>query len=64
MKKHYSTPKLTTHGSVEAITQFFGNDKTKNDFLFFPGTNTQVTDANGNVVIGRGSSDSDMHPRA
>jgi len=36
MKKVYSQPQLTTHGNVEAITQFGGNSS-RNDVLFFSG---------------------------
>ena len=39
MKKKYTKPTLTTHGTVESITQILGN-KSDKDFLFF----------NGNVV--------------
>ncbi|AFZ00990.1 lasso peptide [Calothrix sp. PCC 6303] len=42
MKKNYNAPVLTVHGSVEAITQMFGNSKTRNDFLFFPAAGTSI----------------------
>jgi hypothetical protein len=38
MKKTYNAPKLTNHGSVETITQMFGNTSQK-DFLFFSAGN-------------------------
>jgi hypothetical protein len=57
MKKQYSAPILTTHGSVEGITQMLGNTD-KNDFLFFPGTSTPVTNpGTGTPITGDGSID-------
>ncbi|NWF57752.1 MAG: lasso peptide [Fischerella sp.] len=55
MKKTYSTPILTTHGSVEAITQMFGTSK-REDFLFFSGN---ASSPNGTVSLtgGTGSVD-------
>ncbi|OKH32521.1 hypothetical protein NIES2101_40595 [Calothrix sp. HK-06] len=49
MKKQYESPTLTVHGSVQEITQFFGNSTTVKDFLFFAGTNTQVNSNNANT---------------
>lgn len=57
MKKQYSAPKLTTHGSVEAITQQIGLTD-QNDFLFFPGQSDPATNpSTGNPITGDGSVD-------
>ncbi|MER3490962.1 MAG: putative RiPP precursor [Mastigocladus sp. ERB_26_2] len=62
MKKTYSTPMLIAHGSVEDITQAFGN-KQLTDFLFFNGSNipdTDGTDDGGTPA--QGSIDGIIHP--
>jgi len=41
MKKQYHVPTLTVHGSVESITQMFGNSSRK-DFLFFSGGSVSI----------------------
>jgi len=56
MKKQYSTPNLTTHGSVEEITQLFG-DSGNADFLFFNGN---PASANGQPISSHGSIDGDL----
>ncbi|MEI2581629.1 lasso peptide [Scytonema sp. PRP1] len=61
MKKTYNAPKLTNHGSVEAITQLFGPGSRK-DFLIFTGNPNGV--APGTVVSGTtGSTDADIVPQ-
>lgn len=57
MKKQYSIPTLTNLGSVESITEFFG-DKGKTDFLFFNGSQLS---SNGQPVTSRGSIDGDLN---
>ncbi|MGI8500660.1 MAG: lasso peptide [Hassallia sp.] len=56
MKKQYSIPTLTNHGSVEAITEFFG-DNGRTDFLFFNGSQTSNADG---PITSRGSIDGDL----
>jgi hypothetical protein len=58
MKKQYNSPTLIVHGNVEEITQFFGNSTTVKDFLFFAGTNTQVSLNNANTF---GSVDGELN---
>lgn len=61
MKKTYNAPKLTNHGSVEAITQLYGPGS-RRDFLFFTGNPNGV--APGTVVSGTtGSTDADIVPQ-
>ncbi|MBW4446579.1 MAG: lasso peptide [Spirirestis rafaelensis WJT71-NPBG6] len=66
MKQTYSTPILTTHGNVGAITQAFGN-KALTDFVFFNGAQIPDTDGiNGNNhdgINGNGSVDGIIIPR-
>jgi hypothetical protein len=61
MKKQYTVPKLTSHGNVEAITEFFGQSD-KNDFLFFSGSSSPAT-SNGVTVTGDGSIDGVIIPK-
>ena len=61
MKKTYNAPKLTNHGSVEAITQLFGSGSRK-DFIFFSGNPNNV--APGTVVTATyGSQDGVVVPK-
>ncbi|MBW4446578.1 MAG: lasso peptide [Spirirestis rafaelensis WJT71-NPBG6] len=60
MKKQYSTPNLTTHGSVEAITEFTGQTD-RNDFLFFNAGSSPIT-AGGSPITGNGSVDGVLTP--
>lgn len=52
MKKSYTTPKLTIHGTVDEITQAFGSSQT-NDTIYF-----------GNSIFGthNGSQDGTIVP--
>lgn len=47
MKKVYSQPQLTTHGNVEAITQF-GGVSSRQDVLVFTGTPIAIDPISGN----------------
>jgi hypothetical protein len=54
--KTYTTPQLTAHGNVEAITQAFGS-KTTADKVFIGGSN--VT----SVITAQGSTDGIIVPK-
>jgi hypothetical protein len=54
--KTYSTPQLTVHGNVEAITQAFGS-KTTADKVFIGGSN--VT----GLIVSQGSVDGIIVPK-
>ncbi|AKG20939.1 lasso peptide [Calothrix sp. 336/3] len=59
MKKVYSQPLMTNHGSVEEMTKFFDPSPSSTDFIFFPGDNAadgqlsgRSGDANGTCTNG------------
>ncbi len=58
MKKLYNQPKLTTHGSVEAITQWSGR-RDLNDWAIFNGTPAN-NPATGQAATGDGSMDVEL----
>jgi len=50
MKKIYSQPELTTHGSIETLTQVTGSS-TAADVLSFNGFVTPNTDGSNDIVL-------------